>query len=62
MCCCGREHSRFVDDEGNLICEITISKTAHKLVWLVFEQRKYEGSEEERQQFIQEQAKVLEIV
>ena len=54
--------NRFVNDEGNLICEITISKTAHKLVWLVFEQRKYESSEEERQQFIQEQAKVFGIV
>lgn len=53
---------RFVDEEENLICEMTISPTTHKLVWLVFEQRKYEGNDKELEQFIQKQAEILGII
>ena len=53
---------RFINEEEKMICEMTISPIAHKLVWLVFEQRKHEANENEREQFLQKQAKILKII
>ena len=53
---------RFINDENRLVYEIIISELSHQLIYLVFEQRKYECNEEDRSRYIQERAKELGII
>ena len=53
--------NRFVDDGGNLICEITISKTAHKLVWLVLNRESMKAARKSDNSLFKSRQKFLKL-